>query len=404
MMCGPLSKASATLVALTLAGGFASGARAGGEPDEDVRARGDDGRLRITHQATISSEVALDTNARRQQVGGAAEADALAYLYATGAVEGRRPGRLVSASLDLGAKRFLRTSAEDMMVGRLALRWAAAPRQGVAVGAEASYLDRFQRGDPWREVEGDEHLACRPPAGPAGAGYRCNRRDYRRGALAGSLDLRFGDWSLAGRTGASFLDYKPNRQFSYGGPHGSLALSRPVAKSHNVSARAAASLRFYHPNSVTYRLVPSADTVMVQEVSEPRVEHVLSGALGWRYRGPLLLSSTVTVASSRNNGDGMDVLRARAEAAGAVRLGSSTTIVASGAFQLAHYPQGNVFRRISLRADEDERQNSIALQVTQRLTGSLALVLKAGSYSNEFSGDTLPFQRHVIHGGLRWSL
>lgn len=371
---------------------------------EEGSGRKERSSLKITHEATVSCEAALDTNARRQQTGGAVEPDALAYVYASGRLEGRRPGRQMSAALDLGGKRFARTNAEDTVVGRLSLRWAGVFGPGVVLGAEGSYKDKLQRGDPWRGVEGDPDLACRPPTEDGSDGYRCNRRDYRQGAVVGSFEKRHGSWTLRGRGGASLFDYKPNRQFSYGGPDMSLAVGRPLGERHSLQARVGASRRHYHSDSVTYRVVPSGGSIVVQEIAEPRVEGVLSGAFGWRYRGPVLLSGNVVLASSRNNGDGMDVFRARAEVTGAMRLGSSTTLVASGAFQIAHYPDGNVFRRISLLGDEDERQNSVALQATRRLTDSVSLVIKVQAFANEFSGDTLPFRRQVAHGGFRWSM
>jgi hypothetical protein len=359
-------------------------------------------RPRIDTQASVSVEAALDTNARRVQMGPAVTTDGLAYLFATGRLESRSPGRLFVADADLGAKRFLQTAAEDTVVGRLGLRIVRAPRPGLVLGAEAAYKDKVQRGDPWESVADDPHLRCARPAGTPD--YRCNRRDYRHGLVAGSAEARHHDWTLQGRAGGSLLDYKPNRQFSYAGPDFSLSVARPLGERHVLRAFAGGSLRHYHPDSVTYRFVPSADRITVQEVAGvPRIERLFSGGIAWRYRSPVLVSTTLSVASSRNNSDGMDVLRGRVEVAGAMRLGEATTVVASAAFQLAHYPQGNVFRRIALVADEDERQNALALQMTHRLSENLALVVKAQAYGNEFSGDALPFRRQVIHGGVRWS-
>ncbi len=374
-----------------------------------VAADGDEGSAsgreprQVSHRGTVSAELAVDSNARRQQIGAEVGADILTYLYASGRIESRRPGSLLSARADAGAKKFLDTPAEDTLAGRLAVHYSAAPRTGLELSVDALYEDRVQRGDDWEDVSDHEHLSCRPPSGGAAEGYRCNRRDYRRGSLGGAIRLQAAEWSVRGRMGPSFLDYKPNRQFSYAGPDAKATAGRVVLGAHHLHGHVGASLRFYHSRSVTYRLVPDETGQRLEVVRERRVEQVFSTGIGWRYRGPLLLAAAVSATSSNNNSYGMDAVRGRAELSGAVRLGDSTRLVATSAFQLAYYPEGNVFGWTHLPSDEDERRSSVGLQVSRRLTDSLSLLVKGQAFVNEISTDSLRFRRQVLHAGVRWS-
>ena len=99
----------------------------------------------------------------------------------------------------------------------------------------------------------------------------------------------------------------------------------------------------------------------------------------------------------------MDHLRARVELSCALPIGAVTTLAANARVQVAHYPRGNLFGGV-LVVDDDELQNSLALQATRRINDSLALTAKFQAFANELSSqDGVYFRRQVAQAGARWS-
>jgi hypothetical protein len=72
--------------------------------------------------------------------------------------------------------------------------------------------------------------------------------------------------------------------------------------------------------------------------------------------------------------------------------------------QSSYYPEGNVLRGLSLVGDESEQQSSLTLRLSQAAGRCVSLLLKVQVYTNEISGQVLPFRRLAVQLGLRAKL
>lgn len=356
------------------------------------------------HRETISLESAYDSNARRVDDGPLVTPDVLAQAFATGRLWWRGRTTAFSLSLELGGKHFARVKAEDVAVGRLGVSVSHALGRTV-LGLDADYKDAFQRGDRLARLPPDSPLSCAPPEGASAQTYRCNRRDLREAALAGRITVPLGRrLGLEVRAGASLFQYKPNPVFTYLGPQGALVLRWRASRHHTFALTAAAALRAYASASTTFEPVPTGTGTRLEPTGIPRVEQVYTGGLTWAYRGPLLVTASLTVARSVNNGAGMDVWRARLEVNAAAFLGPRTTGVVTAAFQAALWPDGDVYRNLTPIGDQSEQENALGLKIAQRLTGHLQAVVKIEAFANEISAQARPFSRLVIQSGLELDL
>ena len=357
---------------------------------------------RIDHHLSLSLEGGVDTNARRTQVGSGERLDVLGYGFASGRLDVRWPQMLARVDLEVGGKLYAQVAAEDLLAGRLQATLTRAIARRMLLRTELTYKDKVQAGDPIDAVEDDPLLACAPPPGVPRTGYRCNRRDYRTGGADLGLDFGLGArTTLRTKAGFTGFQYKPNDEFTYMGPGLSLNVQHVLSRALAGSLFASAAWRFYHPASVTYRLVAGGN-LLAQETD--RVEQVYGVGLSARYRGPVLLALSATLFRTLNNSVGMDAWRGRVELSGAAKLTRSTTLVFNTAFQIAYYPEGNVLSLFYAVGDQDERQNSLALKLSQRVSDRLALVLKVQAYANELSAAAQPFRRGVAHIGLKLDL
>ncbi|RMG21522.1 MAG: hypothetical protein D6729_00575 [Deltaproteobacteria bacterium] len=357
---------------------------------------------RVRHALSLALETGLDTNARRMQVGLGEELDVLGYAFARGKLALGWPRLSAQLDAEAGGKLYAQVAAENLLAARLSASLAYRVATASLFFLELVAKDKYQAGDPIDAVEGDPLLGCAPPPSVPRDGYRCNRRDYRQGHLGGGMHLQVApDWSVRGQAGFGAFSYKPNPEFSYMGPDLSAQVQHPFSRRLVGSLYVSASLRFYDPASVTYRRVAGGN-VLAEE--RDRIEQIYGGGVALRYRGPLIVSGSLSLSRSFNNSVGMDAWRGRLEVTGAAKLTRATTLVASAAFQIAYYPEGNILSLFYAVGDQDERQNSLALKLSQRLDERLSLIVKGQLYANELSASTLPFRRTLFQVGMRLDL
>jgi len=354
-------------------------------------------------ESKVNFEFGFDTNARRASSDTATfllTPDLLAYLFGTTEWVAARPGRSFRAGIEVGGKLFLDTGAENLVAGRLKLAFDRRLARRWVATSSASYQDKFQKGDDPDVVVGTE-LACSSQGSIDAKARRCNARDYRMASLEGGVDLLLSRAAtIRARLGLSALDYKPSRQFSFLAPRVETDLRLRLSLRHRLSVGLETQARFYHPDSVTWQLLPSGSGTVVLPVDTARREWAPALRLGWAYRGRVLVSVNGAVARTVNNSFGLDAWRLRLDGSLALRLRRGTHLVLTAAVQSSIYPEGNVLRGLSLVGEESERQNSFTFRFSQALGEVLSLLLKVQIYANELSGQVLPFRRLVVQLGF----
>ncbi len=380
-----------------------SGVRA--EPSAPAPGRAAPGKVawKTERRSAVNLELGFDSNARRvssDRPTFLVTPDLLAYAFGQSTWRAARPGQTVTGTLDLGGKLFLATPAENVLAGRGRLAYVRRIGRRSALTLGASYQDKFQRGDSPDEVAGTE-LACAPQGSIEFERSRCNARDYRLASLEALIEGRATRaLTLGARAGAVAIDYKPSRQFSFLAPRLGAQLGYRISRRQSLHLGLEAAYRLYHPDSRTWQTVPSGSGSAVVAVDTPRRELVPTLRAGWAYRGRLLVSVDAAVARTVNNSFGLDALRLRVDLSLALRLREGTHLVVGGALQSAYYPEGNVLRGLSLVGDESERQSSLTLRLSQAAGRRVSLLLKVQIYTNEISGQVLPFRRLVVQLGL----
>ncbi|MDF1562404.1 MAG: hypothetical protein P1V51_05130 [Deltaproteobacteria bacterium] len=388
------------LLALALVPGASQAAPAEGEAAGEAKAPS----WKTSRKSALNFELGFDSNARRASSDTATlllSPDLMAYLFGSSEWAMARPGHLLRAELEIGGKLFWLTPAENMLAGRLRLSHDHLLSRRTVLAVSGSYQDKLQRGDDPDDVLGTE-LACTTQGSIATETTRCNARDYRAANLEAGLDLRASEAvSSSWRLGAMALDYKPSRQFSFLAPRTSLDLRWRISLRHALAAHADLAYRLYHPDSVTWQLVPSGSgTVVLADPDTPRREWAPTLRLGWSYRSRVMVSVNGAVSRTFNNSYGLDAWRLRLDASLAWNLRPGTNLVLNVAVQSSHYPEGNVLRGLSLQGDESEQQNALTLRFSQMLGKTFSLVFKAQLYANELSGEVLPFRRLLLQAGL----
>lgn len=316
----------------------------------------------------------VDTNPRRI-VGEEAELDGfLAFTGNARARLGIAAGHQLSGRYDLGLKKFLEQSAEDVAVQQLDLDYAA--RLGrLAVGLDASGKLRLSR---------------------AGS------RDYRDA----SGDA-FVDWSASRRialrlsAGARWFGYPPDDAYSSFGPRASLAVRLQPLRRLGVSAAVLGVLPDYRGSA----RLPSG------ELSEqPRRDRQLAAQLQVSFRGPLLAQASYLWSGAWSNSFGESTQRHRISAAVTARLPLSIFASAQAAWQFIHYVDGLFLSKelLDMLLYDDEAQSSLAIKLARPVSELVDLELKYAVYWIELPprGDdpALGFVRQTatLGAALRW--
>jgi len=361
---------------------------------------------RLRWDKSLSLDLGFDSNARRASANQPTfwvTPDGLAYLFARVVLDARSETQLFSSELQLGAKLFAGTPAEDLLATRFGLRYQRALASRARLIASLSYQDKFQQGDDPNAVAGTE-LACTSSGSIATERLRCNVRDYRSAALSvGPLFRLSSNLALATSVEGQGFDYKPSSQFSFIAPGLRSNLQLQLAR-HSLQLGLRIGRRFYHPDSVTWEKIPSGSGAVVVARYEARREWIPELSIGWSWKGRFLWQAQAGVSRSYNNSFGLDAMRLRLDLMLAFRLREGTRLLLGLGLQSSRYPEGNILRGLSLVADQSEQQNSLTLKLSQRLASFASLTLKVQAYSNEITGEVLPFRRLVTQLGLELSL
>ncbi|MGI5862467.1 MAG: hypothetical protein ACOX6T_10485 [Myxococcales bacterium] len=295
---------------------------------------------------SVSLGPGLDTNPGRI-VGGDSRADPL--LAATGSAHGRlRLGadHRLSARYDLGLKKFLSETDEDVAVQQLGLDYAT--RLGpLAVGFDGSGKLRLSRG---------------------------GSRDYRD--AAGDA---FVEWSLSHAlatrlsAGVRWFSYPPDSSYSSFGPRASLALRYQPWRKLGLSLAVSGTLPDYEGTARR----PDGELS-----AEPRRDRQLAAQLQASFRGPVLAQASYLWSGTWSNSFGESTRRHRIAAALTARLPLSFFASAQVAWQAIHYPEGLFLSKelLDLLLYDDESQSSLSLKLARPITKVLEIEAKYAVY------------------------
>jgi hypothetical protein len=150
----------------------------------------------------------------------------------------------------------------------------------------------------------------------------------------------------------------------------------------------------------TYGLLPDR--------SPPRQrDQLLSSGLSYAFRGSWVFNGSYSFTELASNIRGESLYRHRLTASAGLRLPWKLMLLAQGALELSFYPQGfNVSGEINLPTDDD-RHNSLSLQLTRPVNEHWELELRFGLLGSQLLdhlGNKYTYQRHLGWLGVTYRL
>lgn len=321
--------------------------------------------------ARLSASVGVDSNARRdfEQVG--AQLDGVLSAVGSGQARWLLPWGLLSGSYDLGLRKFVTLSAEDFLVQSATLAVSIPIGRLLDVGVEGWGKDR--RGGP---------------------------RGYSDLVGAGFLELLPTDALTIRLRGAAhrFL-YHPFFRYSFSAGEGSSQVQYRIDRYHSLSAFVELGFRSYNA------LADSDPNGPPPGQSVQRSDHVTVAGIGYRYRGPVLMSVGYTYGHFDSNSFGQTARRHRLSASAGIRLPWKSTLLAEGVLQFTNYPD-KIFAAPQILLIDDENLNSISIKLARPVSSDVDLELQFAFYHASLPGPdaTYKYLRMVGGIGLTWRL
>lgn len=317
-----------------------------------------------------------DSNATRSFVradgANAHEAQPDVAISALGSAEGRLRGERgwLAGGYDLGVRGFLRLPSENVLIQSAALEGGLALDRKLALSLDARGKDRRGGARDYTDLLTGAALAYVPD--PA-------------------VELRV-------RGGAHRFLYWIDLPYSFSATELGFSARYRFDRRHSVVAFGDLGLRRYmgltHPN-------PDVD-----DPPEPtrRADQVLTGGLGYTYRGPFALSITYSYTEQVSNSFGETILRHRLTATGGTRLPWRLMLLGQVAFQLSHYPDG-VFLSSELNiGEDDDAHNSLSAKLVRPLSDHLDAELRYALYQDRLPQNGLTYLRQLGWVGMTWRL
>lgn len=238
---------------------------------------------------------------------------------------------------------------------------------------------------------------------------------FNLGVEGRARDRRGADRDYTDLQGGAFVEFLPDASFdarltivahrfiywdrfsdSHWGPDGTLAVKYRFLKRHSVSAFGLFNPRTYNANAVT-RPGPAGTPEPTDHV---RSDLYFGAGVGWAYRGPFHLSLGYAYYDQTSNSWGQTVRRHRVTATGGVALPFDVTALASGAFQLASYPDGVYLSPELTVIEDDENSSSVTAKLVRPLGKHVELDLRYAFYFNVMPANHFTYQRHVVTLGV----
>lgn len=135
-----------------------------------------------------------------------------------------------------------------------------------------------------------------------------------------------------------------------------------------------------------------------------RQDNVISIAAGYSYRGPFQAMLQYAYLDSTSNSWGETYRRHRLSGTLGVRLPFRFTFLASGAVQLASYPDGVFLSSDLVVLEDDENANTLSLKLVYPLGPKVDVDFKFSVYYNRLVRNDLTYTRMVGSLGFSWKL
>jgi hypothetical protein len=120
----------------------------------------------------------------------------------------------------------------------------------------------------------------------------------------------------------------------------------------------------------------------------------------YSYKGPFVLNVGYSYLDSTSNSFGETLRRHRLTATVGVRLPWKLMLMASGALQLANYPEGIYSAAEIPLVEDDENASSVTLKLVRPIDDRLDVDLRAALYGNNFPTEGYIYRRGLVQLGL----
>ncbi|MFO0725745.1 MAG: hypothetical protein U1E65_18310 [Myxococcota bacterium] len=331
-----------------------------------------------------------DTNARRSvvttqalnagpaEVGEAIADGLLRVLVDAEAILKLTPLDRLSLTYVLGAKRFFREESEDLVAHDLSFNSAHRLSERFTLETQARF--RSSR-------------------------VRSGLRDYTIGSAGGGLSFAAHDKLLIAVYGrAEAFSFGASDDYSYLGPTAELMIRFFPMQRLELSLFGGPVLRAY--DGFAYRVVTSNDgsTAAVRcDGSSAECPRTLrtdtEGDVGFRvsFRGSFIVGGEGILRIQRSTSEIERIDRYRLSAYATIPLPWELTLSLIGALQYNH---GTSASQQLYVAEDDENQNSIAVQLGRKLMDPLRLDVRYALFANEFATAPARFLRQTVYLGL----
>jgi hypothetical protein len=324
----------------------------------------------VSGSARVSTGVGFDSNVRRDydQIPGGTQADGFAFASGWGHLQINGDKGRAWGEYELGLRKFFQSTGDDVVVQSLAGQGVLPLSQLLGFGLDLRGKDR-----------------------------RGGDRDYTDLAAFAFVELiPAGSFDLRAEAGAQRFIYRPIFEYSFKATDFSVQARYRFDRHHSIALLGELDLRFYNGDA---RPNPSVEANSFPQ----RQDTAFLSGLSYSYRGPFALTLSYSYGGAISNSFGETVYRHRFSANAGMSLPWELTLLAQGAVQLAHYPDGaNTPPQLILL--EDDNQNSVALKLLRPLSTHLDGELRFALYHANLPQNGLTYLRQVAWIGITWRL
>lgn len=316
----------------------------------------------------IKAGLEVDTNARRLN-GASTEPELLERFFLELGLGSSEDDHVIRGSLRVGAKHFHETGDEDAVVTDLS---ASLQRRLVGdFGAllQLSARDRTEHG----------HL-----------------RDYARIGAQVGLYVRPGSFDLRAGPLVGYFLYKPDSELSSG------YLGAFVNAAWAISDVFTWSLSYtYQSRNYSQRRIEESSAGLVYNQDEAREDNSHTVGTSLRVQTAFLVRLDAYWQRNLSNSFGKPFSRIVARLSATVSLPWELYLNAQASIQRTTFDEG-VLIDPTFTVD-DENRNSFELGVSRSLLDWLGAEVRYSLYLQEFGGDEVDYERHLLYGGLIFS-
>jgi hypothetical protein len=319
----------------------------------------------LSFDTLVKLGLELDSNPQRLS-GEGHETDVVERLFLDVDVRSTDPGQAIGGSLRLGAKRFEGTDDEDALVVDLTGVYQRRFSDTFGLSLRFAARDRTERG----------HV-----------------RDYLRLGLRAALVARTDDVVLSAGPSVGHFIYKPNGDLSYLSTGMFTTLAWHPLDELDITTTYSYGVRGYSQRQLANDL--AGLRFAVDQAREDDV-HTLGTTFG--LRGNFIASLSIFWQRNLSNSYGKGLSRLIARFSGTFSLPLDLFLTTQASIQRTEFDDD--FLIDPLTSVDDENRNSLVLSFSRDLTDWLQAEVRYSLFLQEFGGDDIDYERHLLYGGL----